>query len=240
MGRSGTEVAREAADIVLTDDDFSTLVAALEEGRRIADNVRKVVAYLLSANLGEVVFFAVAVLAGIGAPMSVVQVLTVNIVTDGLPALALAHDSIADSAMARGPRRGTALLPRGLWATLAGGGALVGLAGLGAYLSGRALDANAAQTMAFATIALAELAFAFSRRSERTPAWRIPRNVPLFVSVGLSALLRALVVYVPVLREPFGTVPLGPAALGIVAALALIPFGLIELVKAFRARATRR
>ena len=86
MGCSGTEAAREAAEIVLTDDDFATIVAAIEEGRRIGDNVRKFVAFLLSANLGEVVLFAIAVLAGIGVPMSVVQVLTVNLVTDGLPA----------------------------------------------------------------------------------------------------------------------------------------------------------
>ena len=77
---------------MLTDDDFATIVAAIEEGRRIGDNVRKFVAFLLSANLGEVVLFAIAVLAGIGVPMSVVQVLTVNLVTDGLPAIALARD----------------------------------------------------------------------------------------------------------------------------------------------------
>ena len=110
MGRSGTEAAREAAEIVLTDDDFATIVAAIEEGRRIGDNVRKFVAFLLSANLGEVVLFAIAVLAGIGVPMSVVQVLTVNLVTDGLPAIALARDpSLArhDAAAARDRREGS-------------------------------------------------------------------------------------------------------------------------------------
>ena len=91
MGRSGTEAAREAAAIVLTDDDFATIVAAVEEGRRIGDNIRKFVAFLLSANLGEVVVFAVAIVAGLGAPLAVIQVLLVNLVTDGLPALALAR-----------------------------------------------------------------------------------------------------------------------------------------------------
>ena len=104
MGCSGTEAAREAAEIVLTDDDFATIVAAIEEGRRIGDNVRKFVAFLLSANLGEVVLFAIAVLAGIGVPMSVVQVLTVNLVTDGLPAIALARDPVSAGTMQRPPR----------------------------------------------------------------------------------------------------------------------------------------
>ena len=92
MGASGTEAAREAAEIVLTDDDFATIVAAIREGRRIADNVRTFVAFLLSANLGEVVLFAIAVIAGLGAPMTVVQVLAVNLLTDGLPAVALSRD----------------------------------------------------------------------------------------------------------------------------------------------------
>ena len=92
MGRSGTEAAREASDVVLTDDNFATIVSAIREGRRIADNIRRaLVAFLLSANFGEVVLFAVAILAGLGAPMTVVQVLVVNLLTDGLPAVALAH-----------------------------------------------------------------------------------------------------------------------------------------------------
>ena len=96
MGGSGTEAARESADVVLTDDDFATIVTAIHEGRRIADNIRNFVSFLLSANLGEVVLFAVAILAGIGAPMTVVQVLTVNLLTDGLPAVALSRDPAAE------------------------------------------------------------------------------------------------------------------------------------------------
>jgi hypothetical protein len=90
MGRSGTEAAREASAIVLTDDDLSTIVAAVREGRATADNVRTFVAFLLSANLGEVLLFGAAVLGGLGPPLGVVQVLTVNLVTDGAPAVALA------------------------------------------------------------------------------------------------------------------------------------------------------
>ena len=103
MGRSGTEAARQAAEVVLTDDDFATIVAAVREGRIIGDNVRKFVAFLLSANFGEIVLFAIAVLAGLGAPMTVVQVLTVNLLTDGLPAIALTRDPASPATMLRPP-----------------------------------------------------------------------------------------------------------------------------------------
>lgn len=231
MGRSGTEVARDASDIVITDDDFSTIVAALHEGRRIASNVRKVVAFLLSANLGEVVLFAIAVLGGLGVPMSVVQVLTVNVVTDGLPALALTRD-VSPWTMTPGPSREPGLFPRAAGATLIGGGTLVGLAGLGAYLVGRELEPTAAQTMSFATVAFAELIFVFAIRSVRSAAWRVPRNPHLTAGVLLSALLVLLVVYVPALHGPFATAPLGASALAVVFGLALLPFGFIEAAKA--------
>ena len=170
MGRSGTEAAREAASIVLTDDDFATIVAALQEGRRIADNVRKFVAFLLSANLGEVVLFAAAVIGGLGAPMAVIQVLLVNVLTDGLPALALARDPATVETMALGPRRGSQLFDAGLWKALAGVGVGVGGAGLAAYVVGRELGGGVAQTMAFATVALSELALVFTFRSTREAA----------------------------------------------------------------------
>src|SRR5690606_153873 len=109
MGRAGTEAAREAADLVLTDDDFATIVVAIEEGRRIGDNVRKFVAFLLSANLGEVALFAIAIPAGLGVPMTVVQVLIVNVLTDGLPALALTRDPPSSDLMRRAPDRSARL-----------------------------------------------------------------------------------------------------------------------------------
>ena len=103
MGASGTEAAREASSLVITDDDFATIVAAVEEGRRIAGNLRSFLAFLLSANLGEVVLFAVAIGAGLGPPMTVVQVLAVNLLTDGPPAIALARDPAGSHAR---PERG--------------------------------------------------------------------------------------------------------------------------------------
>ena len=234
MGRSGTEAAREASAIVLTDDNFATIVAAISEGRRIADNIRKVVAFLLSANLGEVVLFAIAILAGVGAPMTVVQVLTVNILTDGLPAIALARDPASAETMSLGPRPQAALIPRPLAGALGGIGLLVGLAGLAAYLIGRATDPATAQTMAYVAVALSELALVFSCRSVGVSAWRLPANRYLAGGVITSLALLVATVYIGALHTPFGTVSLGPSELAITVGLAVVPFVTLEAAKALR------
>ncbi|HEU5363241.1 MAG TPA: cation-transporting P-type ATPase [Gaiellaceae bacterium] len=234
MGLAGTEAAREAADLVLTDDDFATIVAAIEEGRAIADNIRKFVAFLLSANLGEVALFAIAVPAGLGVPMTVVQVLIVNVLTDGLPAVALTRDPPSAFVMRRPPDRSRHLFPPLAWASLAGIGALVGAAALCAYLLGG--SANEARTMAFATVALSELALVYSVRSPIRAAVHARRNRHLDAAVLLSVLLVVAAVYVPVLHSPLGTVSLHAPALAITVALALVPFTAVELGKALLRR----
>jgi Ca2+-transporting ATPase len=236
MGKSGTEAAREASEIVLTDDDFATILAAVREGRRIQDNLRRFVLFLLSANFGEVVLFAVAVLAGLGVPMTVVQILIVNLLTDGLPAVALTLDPASPRAMERGPRRATSLFTRREWVVLAGIGALVGLAATGAYLIGREVSAETGQTMAFATVALAELVLVWSIRSSVAPAWRGERNRVLAGSVLASAAIVGAVVYAPALAELAGTVALEWPELALVAALSVLPAGVLELAKAIRRR----
>jgi Ca2+-transporting ATPase len=236
MGRSGTEAAREASAVVLTDDDFSTIVAAVREGRRISDNIRTFVAFLLSANLGEVVLFGIAVLGGLGTPLTVVQVLTVNVLTDGAPAVALSRDREAPDAMIRGPRRSGTLFSRRAWAVLAAIGGLVGLSALGAYLVGRQLGGGVEQTMAFLAVAFAELALAFSIRTPDRPAWRGTWNPALGASVAGSAALALLVVYVPSLRDPFGTVALSAGELGVAVGISLLPAALVELAKALAPR----
>jgi Ca2+-transporting ATPase len=236
MGRSGTEAAREAAEVVLTDDDFSTIVAAIGEGRRIADNIRSFVAFLLSANLGEVVLFAIAILGGLGAPMTVVQILTVNLLTDGIPAVALSRDPASRTTMARKPRGHGGLFPRRLQLALGLIGLAVGLAATAAYVTGRAIEPEAAQTMAFATLAVAELLLVFSIRAGASPAWRAPANPILLASVLVSFAVVVLTLAVPELREVFGTQALNAASVGIVAALALTPAALVEAVKCVLAR----
>jgi Ca2+-transporting ATPase len=211
-------------------------VAAVREGRRNSDNIRTFVGFLLSANFGEVVLFGIAVLAGLGAPMTVVQVLTVNVLTDGVPAVALSRDSAAPGAMRRGPRRGGALFTRRAWALLGALGLLVGLAGLGAYLVGRSIGGGVEQTMSFLAIALAELALAYSLRTPAQPAWRGSWNPLLAAGVAASAAIALLCVYLPVLHEPFGTVSLARSELGVTVGFAVLPAVVLELAKALARR----
>jgi Ca2+-transporting ATPase len=236
MGRSGTEAARQASEVVLTDDDFATIIAAVREGRIIGDNVRKFVAFLLSANLGEIVLFAVAVLGGLGAPMTVVQVLTVNLLTDGLPAIALTRDPASPLTMLRPPTPLGTLFGREQSLLLAAAGVTVGAAATVAYLVGRELEPDAAQTMAFATIALAELIFVYSIRSSTQAAWAGPRNRALAVSVAASAGLVLLGIYLPFARELLGAQALDATQLAVVLVLALTPSFFIETGKAFARR----
>ena len=240
MGRSGTEAAREAAAIVLTDDDFATIIAAVEEGRRIGDNIRKFVAFLLSANLGEVLVFAVAIIAGLGAPLAVIQVLMVNLVTDGLPAVALAQDPASAGTMTSPPRRGTQLFDIPTWLALGGIGVLVGGATLAAFVAGRAFGGGTAQTMAFATLALSELALVFGIRSPQAHAWQLPRNRWLLWSTIGSAALVAAVVYLPLAHEPFATVSLGLREALVVAVLSVAPLIAVETGKTLVRRTSRR
>jgi Ca2+-transporting ATPase len=236
MGHSGTEAAREAAEIVLTDDDFATIVAAIREGRTISDNIRKFVAFLLSANLGEVAVFALAIVAGLGAPMTVAQVLLINVLTDGLPAVALTQDPAAAGIMNRPPERADRLFTGRAWTALATIGVLVGLAAFAAFLIGDSGSSGEPETMTFATVAFAELALVFALRSPIRSAWNEPRNRYLFGSVLLSAAIVLLAVYLEPLNEPLGTVPLGATQLGIVLLLGVLPFTLVEAGKAvFRA-----
>jgi P-type Ca2+ transporter type 2C len=231
MGRAGTEAAREAAAVVLTDDDFATIIAAVAEGRRIGDNIRKFVAFLLSANFGEVIVFAIAIGAGLDPPLAVIQVLLVNLLTDGLPALALARDPASALTMTTPPRRGEHLFDRRGWLALFVVGSFVGAAATAAYLAGRGFGSDSAQTMTFATLALSELLIVFSIRSPTLAAWRLPPNNWLRASVVASTLFLVTAVYLPPAHEPFATVSLGlwPAMTAL--ALAAVPALLVELVK---------
>ncbi|HEY8645646.1 MAG TPA: cation-transporting P-type ATPase, partial [Gaiellaceae bacterium] len=232
MGRTGTEAAREAAAIVLTDDDFATIVAAVAEGRRIRDNIRNFVAFLLSANLGEVLVFVVAISVGLGAPLTVIQILLVNLVTDGLPALALARDTATAETMTSPPRVSRELFDTRTWRALFCIGGLVGAVTLAAYAIGRGLGDGGSQTMAFATLALSELALVYAIRSPSLPAWRVPRNRWLNASVAASAAVVAGVVFLPAAQATFATAPIDGLSASIVVALALVPLVSIELSKA--------
>ena len=236
MGRTGTEAAREAAAIVLTDDDFATIVAAIAEGRRIGDNIRKFVAFLLSANLGEVLVFTVAILAGLGAPLAVIQVLLVNLVTDGLPALALARDPASLDTMTSPPRTGRELFDSRTWHALLWIGVLVGGRDLrrvqhrpGAWRRRRPDDGFRDPRALRARARLRDALVL-------DPAWRMPSNRWLDLSVLASVAVVAGVVFLPAASAPFATAPLGASAIALVVVLSLVPLAAVELLKAYRRR----
>jgi Ca2+-transporting ATPase len=172
------------------------------------------------------------VAAGLGAPMTVVQVLVVNLLTDGPPAVALAADRASSGRV--GLERGGPLLGRRLVPALLGVAMLIGLVSLGAFLAVREWRPEAAQTAAFATVALAELAFVFSCRSELLPSWRLRPNRPLWGAVAGSLALVLALVYVPVLHGPFDTVSLTAPEIALVGGLAIVPAVVAECLKRLR------
>jgi len=229
MGITGTDVAKEAADIVLADDNFASIVAAIEEGRSIYANIQKFLRYLLSANLGEVLvmFFGVVLagligLAGGGAglvlPLLAVQILWINLVTDSFPALAVGIDPPDRALMRRAPRDPAVgvITPR-MWAgicvaaTVIAAGTLAALdAGLPGGLIAGSGSVEYARTLAFTTLVLFELYDVFCARSdEETTLHRTLRNGWLVLAVAVGLALQLAVVYIPGLQRAFGTVPLG-------------------------------
>ncbi len=229
MGIAGTDVSKEAADMILTDDNFATIVAAIEEGRSIFDNIRKFLRYLISSNIGEVLtMFLGVVLAGtIGlvsdeteyfiVPLLAAQILWINLLTDAAPALALGVDPVDPAVMRRAPRpRTSGVLTRSMWLGFGLTGltmALVTLAVLDLALPGGLFpgthDMVHARTLAFTTLVFCQLFNVFNARSDETSALHhLFSNRLLWAAVGLSALLQAAVVYLPALNRPFGTTPL--------------------------------
>ncbi len=214
MGVAGTDVTREASSMVLTDDDFATIVAAVGEGRGIYDNIRKFIRYMLSCNAGEVLAMLLASLAGLPLPLLPVQILWMNLVTDGLPALALGVDPYDRDIMMRPPRNPKeGVFSQGLsWRILAAG-TFIGFAALFAFRIGLFMgDVALARTMAFTTIVFLQLFYVFNCRSEYHSLLEVGlfSNLYLLAAVAVSAALQLAVIYVPVLRYAFDTVPLGP------------------------------
>lgn len=237
MGITGTEVSREASAMTLLDDNFSSIVSAIEEGRGIFDNIRKYLTYLLSSNIGELGLMAGATLLDYPLPLTAVQILYVNLATDGLPALALAVDPEEPGIMKRppnDPKKGifsrsvmSLMLAGGLWSTV------VNLALFEwARHSGRCL--NEAMTMTFVSLVLIQFFKAYNFRSETIPVFRKPfANRWLNLAILWELVMLAAIIYVPILNKPFGTfmMPLEDWIIVLVGALTIIP--VIEIVKWF-------
>ena len=229
MGIAGTNVSKEAADIVLADDNYATIVAAVEEGRAIFSNIRKFLRYLLSSNIGEVMtmFFGVLLaqvigltaegVGGVVLPLLATQILWVNLVTDGAPALALGVDPADPEIMDQPPRsRREGVITRSMWSGIVFVGVVMAIGTLlvlGASLRAGLIEGSGslryAQTMAFTTLVFFSLFTVFNSRSDTESAFRrLFSNGWLWLAVLLSLLLQFAVIYVPVLQQAFSTVSL--------------------------------
>ena len=235
MGVTGTDVAREAAAMTLTDDNFASIVAAVEEGRGIFGNVRKFLVFLLSSNLGEIGLMAGATLLGLPLPLTTVQILYVNLATDGLPALALAVDPPESGLMQHPPRHPrTGIFTRAVIVQMAIAGAWTALVNLAVFYGMHALGHTDAQamTITFVTLVLIQFINAYNSRSEVQSCLRRPfSNAWLNLAMGWEVLLLAAILYVPWLQTPFGTFALQPSDWGVVLVAAFSILPVMEAVK---------
>ncbi len=243
MGQAGTEVTREAADIVLTDDNYATVVDAIREGRGIYENIRKTLVYLLVGNVGELMVMFAAALAGLPLPLGALQLLWVNLVTDSLPALALVTDPARQELLNRPPRRpDEPMLGAAQWRTILWVGALEASVVLGAFLwAGPAGNEGRARAMAFFTLVFAELFRAFAARSGTRLFWEVGAftNRLLLGVIAFSAAVQLALHEIPAMRRLFELQDLGVREMALAAALGLIPVTALELSKLLR-RGVRR
>nr|WP_288303022.1 calcium-translocating P-type ATPase, PMCA-type [uncultured Anaerotignum sp.] len=239
MGKSGTEVAKGASDLILTDDNFATIVEAVREGRGIYDNIRKAVHFLLSSNIGEILTIFVAMLLGWAAPLLPIQLLWVNLVTDSLPAIALGMEPAEENIMERPPRKNTgSLFGDGLGGRILLEGVMIGVLALLAFGIGHVyFDQEngyaVGRTMAFAVLSLSQLVHAFNMRGEGSLG-KLPfcSNKWLLMAFVVGATLQCVVIMMPPLAGVFQVVPLNGEQWLLTAALALAPLPLVELEKA--------
>jgi Ca2+-transporting ATPase len=239
MGITGTDVAKEASGIVLLDDNFATIVTAVREGRRVYDNLRRFIRYVLTTNAGEVWTIFLAPFLGLPIPLLPIQILWINLVTDGLPGLALAAEPAERNVMRRPPRHpGESVFADGLGAHAFFVGLFMAGIALGAEAWAWHTDAVQWQTLVFTTLCFMQLGHVLAIRSERTSLLElgILSNGPLAAAVALTVLLQLAIVYVPTLNTIFGTVPLTAVQLGGTVAAAAAILCVVEIEKWLRRR----
>jgi P-type Ca2+ transporter type 2C len=245
MGQGGTDVAKDASSLILSDDNFATIVAAIEEGRSIYDNIRKFVRYLLASNVGEIVTMFLAMLMGLPLPLVPIQILWVNLVTDGLPAIALGVDPAEEGIMNRPPRSvKESIFARGLGFKILSRGILIGLATLGVFWFSLQMEPNnliKAQSMAFVTLVMAQLIHVFDCRSVEGGIFsrNIFENMWLVGSVLSSLVLLLAVMYIEAFQPIFRTVPLGLTDWLIVLVAAAIPTFALAATRATKKKPAR-
>lgn len=234
MGLKGTDVAREAADMVLLDDNFATIVTAVREGRCVFDNIRKFIKYTMTSNAGEIWTLMLAPLLGMPIPLLPIHILWINLVTDGLPGLALATEPAERDVMQRPPRPPKeSIFAHGMWQHILWVGLLIGALSLTAQAWALQYAGDAWQTMVFTVLTFSQLAHVMVIRSESQSLLRLglASNRPLLLAVLLTFGLQLCVIYLAPLQGIFKTVPLTPGQLAICLALASVVMLAVELEK---------
>lgn len=243
MGITGTDVAKEAAAMILADDNFATIVTAVEEGRTIYDNIIKALQFLLSCNIGEIIVLFLAVLLNWDTPLLPVHILWVNLVTDSFPALAFGVEPPEKEIMARKPRRpGSSFFTAEIITRILYQGLMIGVLTLTAYILGRAAGLGAGRTMAFLVLGFSQLTHAFNVRSSRLSVFsrlKAP-NYYLLAGTGFSALLMAAIIIVPPLKSIFQLASLTGNQWAWVFLLAALPLFIVETIKLLGLNAVRR
>lgn len=251
MGIVGTDVAKEAADVVLTDDNFATIVSAVEEGRRIYDNILKAVQYLLSSNIGEIIILFVATLFGwLAEPLLPIHILWINLVTDSLPALALSVDPAEENIMERKARKDKNIFSKGMVWRIIYQGIMVGILTLVAFGAGCGFNfetladpevAMTAQTMAFAVLGMSELVHAFNTRSNKKSIFKVGfgTNKMLILATAVSLLLMLFVLLVPGVQSIFEIAALSQSNWLWVIGLSFAPLVIVEIFKLLKINALK-
>lgn len=228
MGQKGTDVTKESADLILADDDFSSIVAAIAEGRGIYDNIRKTLRYLLSSNLGEIMVMFLSVALCFPLPLLPLQILWINFVTDGLPSMALTMDPPRVALMEEPPRDGKAsVFSDGMGVKILSRGIFIGIVCFAAFLTGiwRCGDLSVARTMAFNALVFSQLFYIFDCRGPEgvIGGKNFFSNPFLWVTFLISVLLQFFVIYFPLCRNLFYTVPLSLTDFGLSIAFSFLP-----------------
>jgi Ca2+-transporting ATPase len=242
MGITGTDVTKEASDMIVTDDNFASIAAAVEEGRAVFDNIRKTVHFLLSCNFSEVLVMLFSTLLGLPLPLLPIHILWMNLVTDGIPALALAVDPKAPDLMKRRPRQPDAKLLDGKRLVAVGvEGSMLSVIALGAFvysLYGWHQTVEEARTVAFTVIVVAQLMHAFNCRSERLSIFQVGflTNRALLWAVLLSLVMQVAVLSLPAAWPIFKVAPLPIENWELMAAMVLLPLIIVEAAKWIKRR----
>ena len=236
MGKVGTDVAKEAADMLLLDDNFTTIEVAVREGRRVYHNIQKVIQFLLSGNIAEVLVVFVSVLFNLEVPILAVHILFVNLVTDTLPALALGVDPENPDDMKKKPIKSGSLFEKGLIVRVVFYGILIGMISLAAYLIGSKDSYEVGMTMAFLVLCLSQIVHALNQHSDTLSVFskKHPKNKYLYLAMFISFAILMLVVFIPPLASFFSLASLSLSEWVIVSLLSISPLVFLEIFKLIR------